>query len=218
MMPRRLLLVDDFNLVRAGLRLLVESLPDYQVVAEAGDGNEALRLIEELRPDVVLMDISMPGLNGVEATRRAVRLPAAPRVLILSMHIDKEYVRQALIAGAAGYLLKSAERAELELALTTVSRGEVWISPAVARSVVDDLVKGARASEGASSPIDQLTPRQREVLQLIAEGHSTKKIACALQLSVKTVEAHRAQIMQRLDVHHVAGLVLCAARMGLVST
>jgi DNA-binding NarL/FixJ family response regulator len=212
------LLVEDYELVRAGLRLLVESVPGLQVVAEAGDGDEALRQIEAQRPDLVLMDISMPRLNGLEATRRAAQMPGAPRILVLSMHADREYVRQALLAGASGYLLKSADRAELELALTTVSRGEVWISPAIARGVVDDLVKSARQGEPHGSAFEQLTPRQREVLQLIAEGHSTKKIASKLRLSVKTIDAHRAQIMQRLGVHHIAGLVLYAVRMGLVST
>jgi DNA-binding NarL/FixJ family response regulator len=211
----RIVLVDDHRLVRAGLRALVESL-GVEVVAEAGDGVEALQLIGQFHPAVALMDISMPGLNGLEAARRVVKEHPSTRVVILSMHADSEYVHQALLAGAAGYLLKTAERAELEMALRSVARGEVWLSPAIGRTVIGQLSRAPHAFERSADSIEQLTPRQREVLQLVAEGHSTKKIAQRLQLSVKTVETHRAQIMNRLDIHTVAGLVLYALRVGVI--
>jgi DNA-binding NarL/FixJ family response regulator len=211
----RILIADDHGLVRAGIRSLFESL-GVEVVAEAGDGVEALRLIAQLHPAVVLMDVSMPGMNGLEAARRVARQHPHTRVLMLSMHADGEYVRQALVAGAAGYLLKSAERGELEMALTAVARGDMWLSPAVSRLVIAQLLRVPHALESGSGSIEQLTPRQREVLQLVVEGHSTKKIAQRLQISMKTVETHRAQIMERLDIHNVASLVHYAIRAGLL--
>ncbi len=215
MMTRhRVLLVEDHALVRAGMRSLLETMPSVEVVGEAGDGNDALQLIAELEPEVVLMDISMPNLNGIEATRRAVKLKRPPHILVLSMHADREYVREALVAGAAGYLIKSASREELELAVAAVVRGEVWISPAVAQTVVDDVVRKVRSTDRKVPTA--LTPRQREVLQLIAEGNSTKQIARCLEVSVKTIETHRTQIMDRLDIHNVAGLVRYAIRAKIV--
>jgi DNA-binding NarL/FixJ family response regulator len=205
----RVLLADDHALVRAGLRALLERLPNVEVVGEAEHGAEAVKLAAQLRPDVVMMDVSMPILNGIEATRRAVKLRPRPRVLVLSMHDDPEYVREALSAGASGYLLKTAPRRELELALAAVIRGEIWISPSIARSMVDDI--GRRAPNH-----DELTPRQREILQLIAEGHTTKQIARRLHIGVKTVETHRAQLMERLDIHNIAGLVRYAIRSGII--
>ena len=210
----RVLLADDHTLVRAGLRKLLESIPAMEVVGEAGDGLALLELAERLRPDVVLMDIAMPGLNGLEATGRICRAWPEVRVLILSMHQNAEYVRQALRQGAAAYLLKDAAPLELELALAAVLRGETYLSPAVSKGVVSDYVQRLRSDEPAE---DALTPRQREVLQLIAEGHSTKEIARRLDLSVKTVETHRTQLMRQLDIHEVAGLVRYAIRSGLVS-
>ena len=207
----RVLLVEDHVLVRNALRLLVHTIPHMEVVGEASNGNEALQLIGKLRPDIALMDVTMPGLNGIEATRRAAKQYPRTRILVLSMHGDRELVRQALVAGAAGYLVKSASADELKLALAAVLRGEVWISPAIAKLVVDDVV----TAHGVRTP-EELTPRQREVLQLIAEGHTTKQIARRLQLSVKTVETHRAQIMERLGIRNVAGLVRYAIRTGLV--
>ena len=206
----RVLLAEDHTLVRAGLRALLDGMPNIEVVGEAEHGGEALALAAQLRPDVVVMDLSMPILNGIEATRRAVKLRPRPRILVLSMHDDTEYVRQALNAGASGYLLKSAAVRELELALAAVVRGEVWISPAIARSVVDDFTRRT-PPQG-----EELTPRQREILQLVAEGHTTKQIAKRLHIGVKTVDAHRAQIMERLDIHNIAGLVRYAIRTGVI--
>lgn len=210
----RVLLADDHALVRAGIRALAEGLDGIQVVGEAGDGHEALRLIAKLRPDVALMDISMSGLNGLEATARVAKEFPDTRVIILSMHATEEYVLQALAAGATGYLLKGSDRSELEAALRAVSRGDSYLSPAVSKHVVGDYV---RRVAGEAVPRAALTPRQKEILQLIAEGQTTKAIARRLSLSVKTVETHRAGLMDRLDIHDVAGLVRYAIRTGLVT-
>jgi len=210
----RVLLADDHTLVRAGLRKLLESIPSMEVVGEAGDGLELLELVEKLQPQMVLMDIAMPGLNGLEATGRLVKAWPGIRVLILSMHQNGEYVRQALRQGAAAYLLKDAAPLELELAIRAVLKGETYLSPAVSKGVVSDYVQRLRTDE---QPADALTPRQREVLQLIAEGQSTKEIARRLDLSIKTVETHRTQLMKQLDIHEIAGLVRFAIRTGLVS-
>lgn len=209
----RVLLADDHHLVRTGMRALLQSLPDIEVVGETGDGREAVELARAQTPNIVLMDIAMPGLNGLDATARVVGEVPGTRVIILSMHANEEYVRQALIAGAAGYLLKNAAPEELGLAIQAVMRGETWLSPAISRLVVEEYL-GARG--GNAGPLAQLTPRQREVLQLIAEGRTTKQIAGVLDVSVKTVETHRAQLMERLDIRDIAGLVRCAIRHGLV--
>ena len=211
--PIRVLLADDHTLVRAGIRSLLNGLENVEVVGEAGDGQEAVRLAESLRPDVVLLDVGMPGLNGLDVAARLVIHDPSIRVLILSMHTSEEYVLRALRAGCAGYLLKGSAVAELEIAVRAVARGETYLSPAVSKHVMDDYV---RRTGGATDPIDALTPRQREVLQLVAEGNTSKDIADRLGLSFKTVEAHRAQIMERLGLHDVAGLVRFAMRMGLV--
>ena len=210
----RVILADDHTLVRAGLRKLLELVPDLTVVGEAQDGLELLTLVEQLQPDLVLLDIAMPGLNGLEAAARMARSWPRIRVLILSMHQGEEYVRQALRSRAAGYLLKDAAPLELELALKAVLAGETYLSPAVSKGVVNDYVQRLRDDDVTGSG---LTPRQTEVLQLIAEGHSSKEIARRLDLSVKTVETHRSQLMKQLDIHEVAGLVRYAIRMGLVS-
>ena len=209
----RVVLADDHTLVRAGIRALLEKLPDVHVVAEASDGREAVHLVTTTQPDVVLMDIAMPGLNGLEATRRLVKEFPAIRVLILSMHKNEEYVWQALRAGAVGYLLKDADLAELALAITAVTRGETYLSPPISKHVIREYVQRVGGEE---TGLEQLTPRQREILQLIAEGHTTKMIAQRLGLSVKTVETHRVQMMERLDIHDIAGLVRYAIRMGVV--
>jgi hypothetical protein len=214
MKPIRVLLADDHTLVRAGLRKLLESIPDIDVVGEAADGVALLSLAAELQPDLVLMDIAMPGLNGLEATARLVKAWPTMRVMILSMHQSEEYVRQALRHGAAAYLLKDAAPAELELALKAVQCGETYLSPAVSKGMMSDYVQRLRGETQAGV----LTPRQREVLQLVAEGHSTKDIARRLDISVKTVETHRSQLMKQLDIHEVAGLVRYAMRIGLVSS
>lgn len=210
----RVLLADDHALVRAGFRLLLGQASDITVVGEAGTGLEALRLVETLLPDVVLMDISMPGLNGLEAVQRIAAQFPEVRVIILSMHANEEYVRQALRSGAQGYLLKDAATAELELAVRAVQRGAVYLSPQISRRVVEEYLQ--REGESSSSPFERLTPRQREVLQLLAEGHTTRQIAHLLGISVKTVETHRQQLMDRLDIHDVPGLVRYAIRAGLV--
>jgi len=209
---KSVLLADDHTLVRAGIRALVEKLSEVEVIAEAKDGREALRLVREHRPDLVLMDIAMPGLNGYEATSRISKEFPDIRVIILSMYANEEYVREAVHAGAAGYLLKRCATAELEKAIKTVAGGDSYFSPLVA----------AQASNGSRPSFDRallerLTPRQREILQLIAERHSTKEIAQILGISVKTVETHRAQLMDRLAIHDVPGLVRFAIRTGLVS-
>jgi DNA-binding NarL/FixJ family response regulator len=211
----RVLLADDHALFRAGIRKLLQSCEGVEVVGEAADGREAVRLSETLRPDVLLMDIGMPELNGVDAAARLVREGGRTRVIILSMHTGEEHVLRAIRAGAAGYVLKNASPTELEAAVRAVVRGEVYLSPTISRYVVDHYVRGAGA-EG--SPLDRLTPRQREVWQLIAEGHTTKAIATRLGLSVKTVETHRAQLMERLEVRDVPALVRLAIRLGLVES
>jgi DNA-binding NarL/FixJ family response regulator len=209
----RILLADDHTLVRAGISSLIQSLPGVQVVAEAGDGREALSLIEMHQPDVALLDIAMPGLNGLEVAAQVANNFPFVRVLILSMHATEEYVLRALRAGAAGYLLKDADTAELELAIKAVTSGETYLSPAVSKHVTEYV---RRIGEGEHSTLERLTPRQREVLQLVAEGHTTQEIARMMNLSVKTVETHRTQLMERLDIHDIAGLVRYAVREGLV--
>lgn len=208
----RVLLADDHSLVRAGIRYLLQSLPDIDVIAEAGDGREALQLIEQLSPDIVLMDIAMPNLNGLEAAVHVSENFPDVRLIILSMHATEEYVLRALRSGASGYLLKDADIMELELAIKAVARGETYISPSVSKHVTDYV----RRVGGGTSPLDRLTMRQREVLQLIAEGHTTQEIAQILEISSKTVETHRMQLMTRLDIHDIAGLVRYAIRVGLV--
>lgn len=210
----RVLLADDHHLVRAGLRALLENQPGVEVVGEAGDGREALDMIERHRPDVALLDITMPGMNGLEVAARVDKASPRTRVVVLSMHAGEAYVAQALRVGVAGYLLKDAAAAELGLALEAVRRGEVYLSPAISRTVVDGFLKAGRP---ADDPLAGLTARQREILQLIAEGNSTKEIAASLDVSVKTVETHRAQLMDRLDIHDVAGLVRFAIRSGLIA-
>jgi DNA-binding NarL/FixJ family response regulator len=207
----RILIADDHTLVRAGLTSLIARLPEMEVVAEAADGRQALRLVRDLQPDIVLMDIAMPGLNGLESAERIHGIHPKIKIIILSMHASEEYVAQALKAGASGYLLKDAATAELEMALKSVSMGQFYLSPAISRQVVDNFLRGGPMG------LDLLTPRQREILQLIAEGKGTRDIAETLHLSVKTVETHRAQLMERLDIHDVAGLIRYALRKGLIT-
>ena len=210
----RIVLADDHALVRAGVRSLLASIAGLEVVAEARDGQEVIALVEKWRPRLVLMDIAMPGLNGLEATARLSKSHPETAVIILSMHAAEEYALQALRAGAAGYLLKDADLSELELAIAAVARGQTYLSPAMSKHLVTDYRR--RLAE-QPDPLDRLTPRHREVLQLLAEGQTTKDIAARLKLSVKTVETHRAQLMDRLDIHDLAGLVRFAIRVGLVA-
>jgi DNA-binding NarL/FixJ family response regulator len=209
----RVVIVEDHALVRAGMRALLQKIEGVEVVSDVGDGWEAVKSVQTDAPDLVLMDIAMPGLNGLDATLRIVKESPNTRVILLSMHANEEYFQQALEVGASGYLLKGAELAELELALRAVARGETYLTPAVAKYAI----KAYREkSEGPSGPLMKLSMRQREILQLIAEGQTTKDIAQRLNLSVKTVETHRSQLMERLDIHDVPGLVRFAMRVGLI--
>ena len=210
----RILLVDDHTLVRAGIRALVETIEGTQVVAEAANGLEGIALAREHRPDLVIMDISMTVLNGIEATEGIVVAAPGAKVLILSMHADEQFVRRAMKAGASGYVVKDSVPMELRLAIEALMRGEVYLSSRVSRHVVSALTK--RGGEGQSS-LEALTLRQREVLQMIAEGKTTREIARALEVSVKTIETHRSAVMARLGIFDVAGLVMFAARNNLVS-
>lgn len=209
-----ILLADDHTMVRAGIRALVERLPNVSVIAEAKDGREALTLARQHRPDLVLMDIAMPGLNGLEATARISKELPSVRVIMLSMYASEEYVHEAIAAGAAGYLVKRGAAAELENAILTVAGGKTYFSPFVSAHIRQERSGSVSAERGS---LDRLTPRQREILQLIAERHSTKDIASILNISIKTVETHRAQLMQRLNIRDVPGLVRFAIRAGLVS-
>jgi len=213
-MKLNILLADDHALVRAGIRMLLEAMPEVNVLGEAADGAAVIAMVEQLQPNLVLMDIAMPGLNGLEATARITQQWPAVRVLVLSMHQDEQYVRQALKMGASGYLLKDSATAELALAMKAMARGETYLSPAASKGVLTDYVQRLRSDDGTQV---HLTPRQREVLQLIAEGCSTKAVAQRLQLAVKTVETHRTLLMKQLDVHDVAGLVRYALRNGIIS-
>jgi DNA-binding NarL/FixJ family response regulator len=211
----RIVLADDHTLVRAGIRSLLVSIPGVLVVAESDDGREALELIARHRPDVALIDIGMPGLSGLEVARRAAKESPRTRVIILSMHGDRTHVTQALRAGVAGYLLKGAAVAELPLALEAVMRGETYLTPKISQTVVQGYLDKSAATE--QDPLLGLTQRQREILHLIAEGRSTREMAALLNVSIKTIETHRLRLMDRLDIHDVAGLVRFAVRCGLIS-
>ena len=212
--PVRVILADDHPLVRAGIRAVLEKFSGVQVVGEAGDGREVLNLVKLHRPDVVLMDISMPGLNGLEATSRIARDFAEVRVIILSMHSNEEYYWRALKAGAVGYLLKKAATTELETALHRVVDGETFLCGEISARLRKNIP--LQAIGGRKSPLEKLTDRQREILQLIAEGQNTKEIAEILKVSPKTVEYHRMKLMTALDVYDVPGLVRFALRVGLI--
>ena len=215
----RVLLADDHALVRAGIRALLAGLPDVESVVEAGDGQEALTVLRETKPDLALIDIAMPGLNGLELAARVSREAPGTRLVILSMHGTPAHVAQALRAGVSGYLLKDAAADELSVLLRAVMRGETYLSPAISKQVVDGYLgrTAAPVTPGDGAALDVLTSRQREILQLVAEGKSTKEVAQLLDVSAKTVETHRGQIMERLGIHDLAGLVRYAIRTGLVS-
>lgn len=209
----RILLADDHRLVRAGLRALIEEIGGFTVIGEAADGRQALAEAARLLPDVLLLDIAMPGMGGLEALVELHRVQPELRVIILSMSASEEHVAHALRHGARGYLLKDSAPAELELALRAVMADQTWLSPPVSKPVIDEYVQRVGGDAGS----DGLTPRQREVLKRIAEGASTKEIAFELGLSVKTIETYRSQIMERLAIQDIAGLVRYAVRQGIVA-
>jgi two-component system response regulator NreC len=211
----RVLLAEDHTIVRKGLRSLLEGGPGMAVVGEAEDGREAVRMAEQLRPDVVLMDLSMPGLNGLEATRQIKSRVPEVKVLVLTRHANEEYVFQILRAGASGYVVKKAAPDELASAIWAVYRGDSYLSPAISKTVIEAYIE--HAERMVESTYDRLTDREREVLQLIAEGHSSREIAERLCISEKTVRTHRANLMGKLDLHSTAELTQYAIHKGLVS-
>ena len=215
----RVLLADDHTIVREGVRLCLEAMGDIAVVAEAEDGQEAVRLATQLHPDVAVVDLTMPRLNGVEAIRQIKRELPDTEVVVLSVHDSEAYVVQALRAGAAGYVLKRNAATELAAAIRAAHDGQAYLHPSVARRVIDDYLSRIRSTEDVvSEPHERLTPREREVLQLAAEGHSTRAIAGLLCLSTKTVEHHRASVMTKLGLHGQTELVKYAIRAGLVES
>lgn len=216
MNPIRILLADDHGIVRRGLHYLLERSPGMQVIGEAADGREAVRLAEETSPDVVIMDIAMPNLNGIEATAQIVKKNPKAGVIILSMHSDESYLVRALSAGARGYLLKDSAEADLIGAVQAVSRGRPFFSPAISRTLLEDYVRRLQ-QENLQDSYDLLTDREKEVLQLLAEGKSNKEAATLLNLSLYTVETHRANLMQKLGLHNTAEIVLYAVRKKIIA-
>jgi two-component system response regulator NreC len=206
----RILLADDHALVRHGFRMILAAQADMEIAGEAGNGREAVELAQKLKPDVVVMDVTMPELNGIEATRRLIELSPRSRVLALSMHKDAVYVREILRAGARGYLLKDSADADLLAAVRAVAKGEGYLSPGVSDAVLSDYRRHV------TDPLDLLTSREREVLQMIAEGKTNKEIATSLNLSVYTIEAHRGRVMEKLNLHSTGELVRFAVRSGLI--
>jgi len=212
----RVLLADDHGIVRRGLRYLLENSPSFRVVGEAGDGREAVKLAEELTPDVVVMDIAMPNLNGLDATAQIVKKCPATGVIILSMHSDETYLVRALSAGAKGYLLKDSAEADLIRAVEAVSQGRPFFSPAIAETLLEDYMRRLR-QQNLKDSYDLLTDREKEVLQLLAEGKANKEVASLLNLSLYTVETHRANLMQKLNLHNTADIVLYAVRKKIIT-
>ena len=216
MNPIRILLADDHGIVRRGLHYLLERSPGMQVIGEAADGREAVRIFEETNPDVVIMDIAMPNLNGIEATAQIVKKNPKAGVIILSMHSDEAYLVRALSAGARGYLLKDSAEADLIRAVQAVSQGRPFFSPAISQTLLEDYVRRLQ-QENLQDSYDLLTDREKEVLQLLAEGKSNKEAAALLSLSLYTVETHRANLMQKLGLHNTAEIVLYAVRKKIIT-
>jgi DNA-binding NarL/FixJ family response regulator len=213
-MKTRILVADDHTLLRAGLIKLIESMPAVEVVGQASDGTEVLEVAALCLPDVVLLDIAMPKLNGLDTCAALVKAHASIKVIMLSMHQEQQYVRKALQNGAAGYLLKDSAPDELGVAIHAVTLGKIYMSPVLEKSMLGSLVQGLTAGESEKG---EITPRQREVLKLVAEGLSTKEIARAMDLSVKTIDSHRTNLMNQLNIHDLAGLVRYAIRNGITS-
>ncbi len=213
-MATRILLADDHGIIRQGLKSLLEDSELYEIVGEASDGRQAVSLAGKLKPDIVIMDVAMPGLNGVEAARHITAESPGVKVVALSMHADRQYVGRMLEAGAAAYILKDGAFEQLTSAIDTVMSGRTYLCPQAAAVVVESYVRKPFDQEGT---IAQLTPREKEVLQLLAEGNSTKETAYTLNVSVKTIETHRRNIMEKLDIHSVAELTKYAVRLGLTS-
>ncbi|HEV2445628.1 MAG TPA: response regulator transcription factor [Candidatus Sulfopaludibacter sp.] len=216
MNPLRVLLADDHTLIRAGLRLVVEQQPDFAVVGEAQDGRQAVAMAESLKPDVVVMDIGMPGLNGIEACHQIRESQPQIEVVMLSMHSDEGYVLRSLKAGARAYLLKDSAEADLARAIRAAVEGKSFFSPAVGKVLLADYMRKLQRT-GAEDSYELLSPREREILQLVAEGKSSKEIANLLNLSVYTVETHRAKVMQKLNLRSVPELILYAVRKGIIA-
>jgi two-component system response regulator NreC len=212
----RVLLADDHNLIRAGLRMVIDSQPDLMAVGEAADGREAILMAEKLRPNVAVLDIGMPSLNGIEACRQIRELLPDTQIVMLSMHSDEGYVLRALKAGAKAYLLKDSAEADLALAIRAAAAGKSFFSPAVGKVLLEDYMRKLQRSGGEDS-YDLLTAREREILQLVAEGNSSKDIANQLELSVYTVDTHRARVMQKLNLRGIPELILYAVRKGIIS-
>jgi two-component system response regulator NreC len=215
-MSIRVLIADDHKIMLAGLRSILEKQTDFEVVGEADNGRKAVQMAQEKKPDVVVMDVSMPDLNGIEATKQIIGSLPETRVIALSMHSDKRLVMGMLRAGASGYLLKDCASQELANAIVQVARGKKYLSPEITGVAINDFLLGG-SSEEVAIAASQLSPREREVLQLIAEGWSTKQIASHLYVSIKTIETHRRQIMKKLDLHSIADLTKYAIREGLTS-